>query len=205
MENLKKVVYTVLLGDYPLLEPEYKTKGWKLICFSDRKRKSKNWKIRVIKKPKDPLLKSREIKIKFFDFIDCDVCLYMDAKFKLKINLDNFVKEHMTRDLLLMKHNRRDCAYEELLYCIGKKGKEKALRSQLKYFKKQNFPRHFGLYAPGLMVRKNTESVRHFMKLWYDQVKKFGYRDMPSFAYTLWVNPISINVVKFKKIYKAFV
>ena len=61
---MKKVVYTVLLGEYTLNEPKFINKDWSLICFSDRDIKSDNWDVRVIKEINNSRKKSREIKIR---------------------------------------------------------------------------------------------------------------------------------------------
>ena len=43
------------------------------------------------------------------------------------------------------------------------------------------------------------------MKLWYDQIDKFSYRDQPSFSYTLWKYPIDVSFVNFRKTYNLFI
>ena len=199
---MKKVVYTVLLGNYKLNEPVYKNKDWLLICFTDQNIQSKNW---TIVKIKGRQKKSREIKIRCDKYIDFDVCLYIDAKFVIKCDLDNFVKKNLKTDIALMKHNKRICAYEEGHFCIkiGKDRKEIILK-QLEYYKNKGFPENFGLYAPGIMIRKNTPEVIKFMKLWYNEVEKYSYRDIISFSYILWKNPINLSLMSFKETYKEF-
>jgi len=200
---MKKVVYTVLLGkDYKLYEPSYKNEDWSFICFTDQDIKSKHW---TIKKVEGGLKKSREIKILCDKYIDFDICLYIDAKFKIKFNIDNFVKENLKTNIAVMKHNMRTCSYDEGQFCIeiGKDKKETILK-QLEYYKSDGFPKDFGLYAPGIMIRKNEREVNEFMKLWFDEVKKYSYRDIISFSYILWKNPIEIDKMIFRETYGAF-
>lgn len=203
---MKKIVYTVLFGDYRLNEPKCVNKGWDLICFSDRDRISKSWS--VVKVDVDLVnlkKKSREIKIRYDRFIDCDLCLYLDAKFVVKCDLDNFVRKNLTSNMAVMKHNKRTCAYDEALFCIEKGYENKdVLYQQTAYYKKVGFPIKFGLYAPGIMIRKNTSEVIKFMKLWYDEVNKHSYRDQISFPYVLWNNPIKIDLMPFKETYAKF-
>lgn len=201
---MKKVIYTVLFGDYKLYEPEYDNPEWKHICFSDRPIESKGWEIRVIE-CKDKRKKSREVKILFDRYIDCDVCIYIDSKFKIKVDLNEFVDKRLKHDFCIMRHNKRVCAYDEGVFCVerGKDNKEPIL-AQLYYYTLEGFPRDFGLYAPGIMIRKNTEPVRNFMKLWYEQVYEFSYRDIISFSYVLWKNPIPLDIVTFRETYGMF-
>ena len=118
---MKKIVYTVLLGDYNLREPKYKNGNWEYICFTDQNIKSKNWNIVKVQGGRK---KSREIKIKSHVFMGYDLCLSIDAKFVINIDLDKFVKENLKSDLCLMKHNKRKCIYDEGNFCI-KIGKDK--------------------------------------------------------------------------------
>jgi hypothetical protein len=199
---MKKIVYTVLLGDYELNEPKYKNNRWKYICFTDQNIKSENWEIIKVSGGRK---KSREIKIKSHKFMEYDICLYIDAKFTIKIDLDNFVNKNLKNDLCLMKHNKRRCLYDEGNFCIKiGKDKKETISKQLEYYKKDGMPENFGLYAPGVMLKKNTKQINKFMELWYEQVEKFSYRDIISFSYVLWKNPIDLNLMPFKETYKRF-
>jgi len=199
---MKKVIYTVLLGDYKLNEPTIINQDWELICFTDQNIKSKYWKIVKVKGGKK---KSRHIKIRLDQYMDYDICLYIDAKFTIKCNLDYFVKENLKNDLALMKHNKRNCAYDEGEFCIKiGKDKKEIIEEQLSIYRNVRFPKRFGLYAPGIMIKRNTEEVNRFMELWYDQVERYSYRDIISFSYTLWKNPIDLSLMDFRKTYGRF-
>lgn len=199
---MKKVVYTVLLGNYKLNEPRYKNNNWEHLCFTDQNIYSHHWKILKAKGGKK---KSREIKIRSDLFFDYDICLYLDARFTIKCDLDAFVKEYLKTDLCVMEHNKRKCAYKEGKF-VTKLGidKKTVIDKQLGIYKEMGFPKDFGLYAPGIMIKKNTPEVNHFMQIWYDQVKKYSYRDIISFSYTLWVNPIELSLMPFKPTYRRF-
>ncbi len=199
---MKKVVYTVLLGDYKLNKPIYKNPDWELICFTDQNITSKHWSIVKVEGGKK---KSREIKICCDKYIDFDICLYLDAKFKIKCDLDDFVKKNLKTNIAVMKHNKRNCTYDEGHFCIKiNKDKKETILNQLKTYENDGFPKQFGLYAPGIMIRKNTNEVNHFMKLWYDEVERYSYRDIISFSYILWKNPIKLNTMPFKETYGRF-
>jgi len=199
---MKKVIYTVLLGNYKLNEPQFLNKDWKLICFTDQNIKSKNWEIiKVIGGKK----KSREIKIRSDQFFDYDICLYLDAKFTIKCDINKFVKENLKTDFCLMKHNKRSCLYDEGRFCIKiGKDKKEIIEDQLNFYRSEGMPEKFGLFAPGIMIKRNTKEVNNFMKKWYEQIKKYSYRDIISFSYVLWKNPIYLSLMSFKETYRRF-
>jgi len=203
---MRKIIYTILFGDYKLHEPEYFNPNWEHICFSDRNRKSKNWKVIPYSfKNMTPRKKSRFVKIKFDDFISSDINIYIDSKFKITCDLDKFVEENLKFDIAVMKHKERSCAYAEAEFCIKHKIEQKEiLGKQMRQYEKEGFPKNFGLYAPGIMIRKNTSEVKQFMKLWWDEVNKYSSRDIPSLSYCLWKHPIELSLMKFKETYDLF-
>jgi len=200
---LKKVIYTVMLGDYKLNEPNHLNSDWEHLCFTNKNVKSKIWNII---KTKGGQKKSREIKIRSDQFFDYDLCLYIDTRFTIKIDLDKFVDQYLKTDLAVMRHNKRNCSYDEGTFCIKiNKDKKQTIEKQLDEYRKDGFPKEFGLFAPGIMIKKNTEEVNHFMKLWYDEVEKHSYRDIISFSYVLWKNPINLSLMPFKETYGRFI
>jgi len=203
---MKKIIYTVLFGNNKLKlnEPEYINKDWSLICFTDRNINSVNWNI-VKVEHNDLLKKSREIKIRCDKFLDFDVCLYIDSQFIIKCDIDNFIGKNLKNDFLLMKHNNRKCLYSEAKHCIRvKKGNKNVILKQIEQYQNEGFPKDFGLYACGIMLRKNTPEIINFMKLWYDEIYKYTYRDQISFPYILWKYPIKLDALNFKNTCKLF-
>jgi len=200
---MKKIVYTVLLGDYKLNEPHIINHDWELICFTDQNIKSEYWRIIKVEGGKK---KSRHIKIRLDQYMDYDICLYIDAKFTIRQNLKSFIKDNLKSDLCLMRHNKRNCAYDEGEFCIKiGKDKKEIIEDQLNIYRNVGFPKQFGLFAPGIMIKRNTEEVNRFMEQWYDQVERYSYRDIISFSYTLWLNPINLSLMNFKETYKRFI
>ncbi len=204
---MKKVVYTVLLGKkYKLNEPKYFNKGWTLKCFTDQDISSKNWKIIKVKGVKDSRKKSREIKIANHRFFNYDVCLYLDARFTIKTNLDSMVKKYLKKNIAVMSRKKRHRDHkEEIDLCIRLKlDNKKVLTKQFNEYKSDSFPSNARLYSPGIMLKKNSKEIRKFMELWYNEVDKHSYRDIVSFAYVLWKYPVEISVMPHKPMYRSF-
>lgn len=202
---MKKVVYTALFGNYKLRNPAYIDTSWKYICFTDQNISSNCWEIRKVATD-NPRKKSREVKIRSHKFFDYDVCLYMDCKFTvtMRVDLDKFLN-NLKNDLCLMIHNKRNCLYKEGNFCIQKKKDNRnIILDQLQYYRDQGMPENFGLYAPGIMMKRNTDRVNYFMDMWFNEVDKFSYRDIISFSYVLWKHPIEIDLLPFKETYGRF-
>ena len=203
---MKKVIYTVLLGEkYKLNEPKYFNKDWELKCFTDQNIKSKNWEIINIK-CKDIRKKSREIKIVNHIFFDYDICLYLDSRFTIKIDLNVMADKYLKKNIAVMSRKKRICSYkQEIDLCIKLNlDDEKILTKQLNEYKNSGFPSNSMLYSPGIMLKRNTEETKKFMELWYSEVKKHSYRDIVSFAYTLWKYPIEMIAMPHKVTYSSF-
>ena len=190
---MKKVVYTVLLGKkYKLNEPKYFNKSWGLKCFTDQNITSENWEIINVKGFKDPRKKSREIKITNHNFFEYDSCLYLDARFTIRTDLDYMVKKYLKKNIAVMSRKKRVCSYkEEINLCIKLNlDSENILTKQLNQYKSDGFPSDSMLYSPGIMLKRNTKETRKFMELWYNEVEKHSYRDIVSFGYRPYTVPM---------------
>ncbi len=202
---MKKVAYTIVLGEYKLKEPTYINKDWKHICFTDRKRKSNVWSMTHISGFNNPRKKAREIKIRYDKYLDCDLSFFIDAKFTVTCNLDKFVEKHLKYDLCLFANHKRNCAYLEADFCIKRGiGNREDIINQINFYKKEGFPKRFGKCATGILIRRNTPELLNFMKLWYDQVDKYSNRDQISLPYIMWKNPIKFTTMPFDETYKRF-
>lgn len=203
--KIKKVVYTVLIGNYKLHEPQYINKDWKLICFTNKDIVSKNWTIVRVNDVRNPIKKAREIKIRCDKYLDFDVCLFIDAKFVIKCDLNRFIEKNLKHDIALMTHPSRDCVYNEGNFCIkANKGNKKDILKQMSFYKNRGLPLHFGLYGTGILIRNNTPAVIKFMKMWYKEIEKYSCRDQISFSYILWKAPIKFSTMHFRRTYSMF-
>jgi len=212
---MNKVIYTVVTGtEYPLAEPIVENKEWEHICFTNNpKLVSKNWDIRLLKHNHglDNQKLSRVVKILHYLFINksIDITIYIDSKFTIKRNLDKFVDMYAPRttDIAIMKHNRRKCAYAEATFLIEQQmANRKLLLNQINAYKAAQFPRNFGLFAPGIMIRRNNSPlINILMDNWWKEVEKWTYRDMIGLAYAIWKTPnLNIGIMPFYEVYNSF-
>ena len=206
---MTKTIYTVIIGKgYKLREPEKVCPGWSYVCYTDQNIKSNVWKIKKYEKNID--IGNNRQNSRFLKIISCysDVSIYIDAKFKPINNLDRFVERYLDEyvDMVLLKHNKRNCLYKEAKF-VSNNGIEKwgNLQCQLKRYLKEGMPKNYGLWAPGIMIRKYSKLMDAFNQFWWNEYINGTERDQISLAYSLWKFPgLNINVMPFRTTYKRF-
>ena len=195
---MKKVVYTALTGSYDALEQhKYVNPEYDYICFSNDfgdKEKIGIWNIRKIDYPTDDKqLQSRFPKLQPHKVLpEYDISLYVDANVNiLTPYLFNRIEELMAQGVKLagVKHQFRDCLYEEA-YRVWIGGVDKnieAIRKQLGYYKKQGFPRHFGMYEANVIFRQHNDPlIIQQCDEWWRLRLNYSKRDQLGYSYTLW-------------------
>ena len=206
LDHKRNVVYTVTTdtGKYIPNEPLRMTEGWDYICFTtDKDLKSKLWDIKYVE-PQDitPEKLSRKIKILNSDYLPgYDTSIYIDCRFTIRCNLYKFVDDIIGNDfdLAVMKHNRRSCLFQEAEF-LKLQNTEQVKKYQ------EIVPKNFGLWAPGIMIRRhNVPALQAMMKTWYSEMIKGSHRDQISFAYARFKHQ-NVNMIEmpFTKTYEDF-
>ena len=232
LDHKKKVVYTVITDPkYKIIEPLRITEDWDYVCISsiDKVRfkryntkklvyedigKTGIWDVRYVPPGHnfDQRKLSRKIKILHDHFLPGnDVSVYIDTRFCVKCNLNHFVEDNLTGDISVMKHNRRKCLFAEGEHLLekGKMGAEdnRLLKKQISRYK--NWIReNYGLWAPGIMIRKHGHpELRNMMRKWYEEMLVGSHRDIISFpvAYKEFREKVVLNEMDFRKTYDAFI
>jgi len=179
---LRKAVYTVITNWYDKLrEPFERESGWDYFCFSDTYQKSRVWKVLRVSGP-DKRRLSRLPKIKWFDYLDYDITIYVDANWKIIKSLDEIIEtHHKYGHHSAFRHWDRDCVYEEAkLVAKMKKSETLHCNRYAKMLKRTGFPKHAGLMANGFMIRGKELPKEPYQRWWHD-VQHYSYRDQLSF------------------------
>ena len=213
MEKNKKVLYTCITGGYDTLsDPDYITKDFDYVCFTDNPNITSDvWIIKPLPKETDGLSsvkKQRCVKINPHLFLsEYDVSIWVDGNVAIKGDLNKFLDKNLTDDcsVYVPKHPFRNCIYEEARVVVKiRKDKEENVKPQIERYKKEGFPEKFGLLQSNIMIRKhNNEDCIKLMEAWFQELKDGSHRDQLSFNYALWKNQ-NIKVVYMDKlIYKS--
>jgi len=190
----KNAIYTIIIGNYDNLhDPIVITPGWDYICFTDDKNmKSNTWQIKHV--DKDPNLSdrrnARKIKILYHEFVgEYDNTIYVPGYNLIQVDLDNvIVLLKPEYDMVVLKHPRRRCIYDEAKCMIEVTGDPTGtVKRQIEQYANEGMPKKIGLSACGLLIRRGNQNnvIRH-CELWWNEILKYSPRDQISFMYVLW-------------------
>lgn len=179
--KMKTIVYTAIYGNYD--EPKRQPLLEKPTLFTD-KVESEDWEVRKVKRRES----SPRMKAKYFKchshLISRGISIYIDGCGTMigKDFIERCLEYLGDADMLAFKHPDRDCIYTEAEFCRAfKKYINSDIMGQVDDYRKQGWPEHAGLWACGLLVRRNNERVRRFNKLWWKHINKYTYQDQLSF------------------------
>lgn len=210
---MKICLYTAIFGNYETLKSPVKIEGLDYVCFTDNPDlKSDIWDIRYVKPPLEvPVsLFYKKIKCLSHEYLkEYDITIWLDANFVIKDKnyLNYLISNFKSNKLMLYKHvclagMPRDCAYQEAEYSmtIPKYNKEK-LSSQInEYENLHEFPKHYGLYQSGFLLRNNKDDeVKTFNEFWLKEIERFGKifpQCQVSLAFTLWKLDINFDTLE---------
>ena len=212
IKNLKKVVYSVLLGEYDKIHPFILQEGFDFILFTDISNinyNETNWTIIPLPKKLKNLNLSRVKKQRFIKlhphlfFKNYNLSIYIDASFQIKGDLNEFLVRILSEKykIYTFEHPDRNKIINET-FAVVEFGKERLNMSKFirERYKKEKFPDNNGLIESCLIIRKHNEKeVIKQMENWYEEIEKYSHRDQLSFNYISWKTG-----VKFKYISKSF-
>jgi hypothetical protein len=188
----KLLIYTTLFGRYDKLkDPPSKFENCDFVCFTDQiNLKSHIWKL-VIVNAVDPIVENRKYKMLPHQFFsEYNFSLYVDASIEININPNYLVQKYLAdSEMAVCKHLDRNCAYDEIIATIktGKCKQADLAIEQYKYYSSNKFPRDFGLYEMGIILRKhNSINVIKMMEEWWLHFNKWAKRDQFSIPFIFW-------------------
>lgn len=187
-----KTIYTAIFGPYDDLKtPHVITPGWNYVCYTDQPFKSDIWKIEHREmRPEGNNRTARYYKIMFHRHIQAEFSMWIDASFQINTDLNEWWKR-FKEPMTCVKHPVRDCVYEEARICaIRGKDSEILLRRQIYNYQQSRLPKHNGLIASGILMRKMDQRVIDLCDLWWQQVQLYSSRDQVGFGYASWRHPV---------------
>ena len=198
----KFVLYTAIFGKMGRFNiPGVSIPDVDKFCFTDLNVQSHFYQVKEMDLSRlVSVRRQRFIKICIPDeiFDNYEYSVYLDCKRPYSIDFKYLLKcMAPDSDFLTRKHRRRTCVYDEGEFCIGKKkDKETTILDQLDFYRSENYPSHNGLYASGFLLRRHTKKLKEFSKLWWEQVKKYSYRDQISLPYVAWKHGVWISTCR---------
>jgi len=194
----KYVIYTCIVGNYDTLkQPLVVDERFDYICFSNDIKEERNgvWEIRRIPyESNDNTRLSRYVKLLPHKVLHSyEYSIWLDA------NIQILDKEFYTYicacindkcKIAHVNHPLENCIYDDMVSCIYQ-GKTKFMETykQLKFLRKEGFPKNYGLYENNFIIRNHNDSfVIKISEEWFDLYMKYTKRDQFSLCYIYWKN-----------------
>lgn len=212
---MKIVVYTCITNSYDQLNTYHVQHNPDIdfICFTDNPNLIYNdngWIIKPI--PQDLQIFSKVKQQRLLKIIphkylnNYDVSIWVDGNIQVRCDIEKFL---MNIDLdkycfYTRKHPSRNCIYEEGNSVI-RYGKDsvKSVDSQLSSYKKEGFPKNFGLVETAIIIRKHNDKKCMILdNMWAKELINKSHRDQLSFDYVRWKTGIEIGYFKLDKLNK---
>jgi hypothetical protein len=196
IDDKKIAVYTCIVGNYdPLIEPLIVEQRVDYYVFTDQEvPDGSKWKKIDITRMEDyqmlsPSQLNRKIKMLPHQFLPgYDYSIYIDGNIEIQEMVTPLVKEMGDCGFGVHYHRTRDCIYHELVRVLYlKKANKQLAKSQVAAYRKEGFPRHFGLYENTVLIRNHhDESSNRLMEAWWQEYMKYPTRDQLSLPYVIW-------------------
>lgn len=192
---MRKVVFSVCLGDYDNIPPLYPVAGYDHVMVTDNPDLScKGWEKLVVSRGTDIQKQSRRIKLLPHELIEADVYVYLDANHEIKHDLKPLLESVFRGGFMTVRHPSRDCVYEEAESIKAhKKSGARVINTQAKAYRREGMPERAGLFANSFFVR--DRSFDAFCERWYQEIEKYSHRDQLSLAYLVWKYEPQITVL----------
>ncbi len=193
---MRKIVYTAITGNYDRLFPipeEYR-RGWDAVCYADagsykNLKKDQAWGLVMVSDPDfSGAALSKRIKILSHLYAEADLSLWIDASLRVLGPLDDIAGHFSTDGLTLLRHPDRNCVYGEMDACISlKKADPAGINLQKEKYLEMGFPKDFGLFRGGVLVRGNTPEIIALNELWWKETLFYGtWRDQLTLPLAIW-------------------
>jgi hypothetical protein len=192
---MKPIVYTCVYGDYDDLKDQPDI-GADYICFTDNPNlKSDVWEVRY-----EPIYQHLHprLRAKFYKLI-CPfdtLSLFIDGSIEITDpKIIDKLSEYLDNGWATYIHpSNRDCIEKELEASLPmEKYHGHPLTEQVEYYFSQGFPKHYGLWACGVMLRDGKFS--DFGSKWMLENLAWSYQDQLSLPYLLWREGFRIDTI----------
>jgi hypothetical protein len=196
IKKIKKVVYSVIIGKYDKILTFKKQEGYNYFLFADQNYKNTNWTIISISKLIEKTNISKIKMTRYFKlfphlfFKDYDLSIYIDASFIIKGNLNEILLRALNPSFYIyfLQHPRRSKILQEFSRVLSLKRDTKEIVNIVKKkYLKEKFPDNMGLTENCIIIRRhNNKKVIKLMKIWWNEIKNYSYRDQLSLMYAIW-------------------
>jgi hypothetical protein len=162
----------------------------RMLMISDRpQHPSSHWEVSIHPGgPGTPRLQAKYPKLFPWAYSDDGPWIWIDGS--MEIQSETFAEEALdaVETVGMWTHPARDCLYQEAAFSTTlPKYQGQPLAEQADHYVGEGMPRHWGLWAAGLIVYKHRTLLT---ATWMREIEKWGIQDQVSLPYAAWVENI---------------
>lgn len=119
-------------------------------------------------------------------YTDAPVSIWIDGSYRIASPYFAADAMALADPIAQFVHPWRGCLFEEAQASarIAKYDSEPVLE-QAAHYQHAGFPKGWGLWASGVIVRRHTQAVRDFGNLWLSEIERWSFQDQISEPYAL--------------------
>lgn len=204
----KGVVYTCITNDYDDINEieifKYTDRDWDYVFFTDNEEQIKQgkigiWEVRPLQyKDSDNTRNQRWHKTNpHILFPEYEKSIWIDGNINILTKYIFNVAYNMKQDIMLPKHYKNNCIYNEYNDIIKLNFDEKdIINRELEILKKDNMPKEYGFTETNILCRNHLkQDMINFQNEWWNFIKNYSKRDQLSFMYLIWKHGIKTKEI----------
>ena len=205
MSDIKVIVYSANIGGYDNFIPltNYDPNVRYILFTDDNDFKSDVWEVKSVDFLNDKLdnrKKARYIKMNpHLVLPPHDISIWIDHCLEPKFtDVNELLKEinFGNSSVMCFPHPERDCIYDEgQVVLILKLDYPEIVNKQMNKYHSMSFPRNYGLFETGFMVRKNNLKSTMFNESWWKEISKNSGRDQLSQMFVSWSIGVDVKPI----------
>lgn len=201
IESEKIAIYTVVVGDAKLEEPQFIDENCDYICFTDNSSlKSDNWKIMQMDESfLDDYRKKNLYKIFPHKYLSqYEYSLYIDNDFQIKGSLREFISRCVNGPMICVVQPDGDCIFNKTYFSAHfKRFYRLEVNRQLRRYWDENMPKNYGMVSSDIIFRQhNNPEIIKLMEDWWEDIIDYSTPAQISFIYNCWKHDFHPAVAK---------
>lgn len=191
-------VITSITGNKDALRDEQVKGAAEWLAFMEKPQYSATWQIKPgYSKFHDQRRNSRVPKILSHLACDTEYSIYIDGNMSLLKDPTLLVKRYLkNHDIVLFKHPKRDCIYDEATRCaVSSLDDPETIIEQVSRYERAGYAKHKGLCECGVIIRRHTPEVIALNNAWFAEYCRGSVRDQISFMYAVDQVGLRVNML----------
>jgi len=205
MSDIKVIVYSANIGGYDnFISPTNYDPNVEYILFTDDTEfKSDVWKVKSVDFLTDTLdnrKKARYIKLNpHLVLPPHDISIWIDHCLEPRFEDVSELLKYLNfgnSSIMCFPHPERDCLYDEGQVVLKLKlDTPEIVNKQMNRYHSMSFPRNYGLFENGFIVRRNNLKSKMFNETWWKEISKNSGRDQLSQMFVSWSIGVDITPI----------